>query len=76
MNTTYPEYQDYYEEMYKRGIPVYLTGISKGVSYESTSLYEKLHIKPIYDMAPVAAYMKIYPEVLQPLSRKRTRAPL
>ena len=68
MNTTYPEYQDYYEEMYKRGIPVYLTGISKGVSYESTSLYEKLHIKPIYDMAPVAAYMKIW--MLMAVGRK------
>lgn len=60
MNTTYSEYQRYYEEMYKKGIPVYLCGLTEGISYESTSLYEKLHIKPIYDVSPVAAYMKIW----------------
>ena len=60
LNTKLAEYQSFYENMYERGIPVYLTGIKKGISYESTSLYQKLHIEPLFDISPVAAYMKLW----------------
>ncbi len=60
MNTKLTDYQRYFEKMYEQGVPVYLTGLTRGVSYESTSLYEKLHIQPVYDIAPVAAYMKLW----------------
>lgn len=60
MNTKLEDYQKFFEKMHEEGVPVYLTGIRRGISYESTSLYEKLNIKPIYDIAPVAAYMKLW----------------
>lgn len=60
LNTRLTEYQSFYERMHELRVPVYLTGIRKGISYESTSLYQKLHIQPLYDIAPVAAYMKLW----------------
>ena len=60
MNTKLPEYQEYFEKMNENKVPVLLTGMRRGISYESTSLYEGLHIKPVYDIAPVAAYMKLW----------------
>ncbi|MBR1598194.1 MAG: asparaginase [Lachnospiraceae bacterium] len=60
LNTRLTEYQSFYERMHELRVPVYLTGIRKGISYESTSLYQKLHIQPLYDIAPVAAYIKLW----------------
>ncbi len=60
INTKYPGYQEFFRMMDKEGIPVFLTGIKEGVSYESTSLFRELGIKPLYNMSPVAAYMKIW----------------
>ncbi len=60
LNTADPEGKAFFEEAYKRGIPVYLTGVSEGISYESTSLFEELHLIPLYDMAPIAAYVSLW----------------
>ena len=60
MNTGLADYQRFFENMYKYGVPVYLTGLRRGISYESTSLYDKLNIQPVYDIAPIAAYMKLW----------------
>ena len=60
MNTKLEDYRKFFEKMHEEGVPVYLTGVRRGISYESTSFYEKLSIKPLYDLAPAAAYMKMW----------------
>ena len=50
----------FFEEAYERKIPVYLAGVSEGISYESTRLFEKLHLIPLYDLAPIAAYVSLW----------------
>ena len=50
----------FFEEAYERKIPLYLTGVSEGISYESTRLFEDLHLIPLYDMAPIAAYVSLW----------------
>lgn len=60
INTKLNEYREYYRKMYELGIPVFLCGVVDRVSYESTSLYDELHIQPVYYIAPVAAYMKMW----------------
>ena len=60
INTKLNEYRDYYRKMYELGIPVFLSGVVDRVSYESTSVYDELHIQPVYYIAPVAAYMKLW----------------
>lgn len=60
INTEYSGYLTFFEEMKARNIPVFLVGVNKGIPYESTSVYEELGIVPIYDVAPVAVYMKLW----------------
>ena len=42
------------------GIVVFATGISEGPQYASAQLFEKLAIRPIINLSPVAAYVKIW----------------
>ena len=70
INTKLSDYRHFYNTMYKRDVSVYLTGIRKGLSYESTSLYERLNILPIYDIAPTACYMKLW--MLMAAGRKQS----
>ncbi len=52
--------QRFFAEAAKRKIPVFLSGVSEGASYESTSLFEDLQIVPLPVMSPVAAYVKLW----------------
>lgn len=60
INTKLPDYHAFFQAAAKKGIPVFLTGVSEGISYESTNVYEQLHIIPLYGIAPVAAYVKLW----------------
>ncbi len=60
VNTEYEGYKGFFDEAYRRGIPVFMTGISRGISYESTALYEKMHVIPAYDISPSALYMRLW----------------
>lgn len=60
INTEYPGYRSFFDEMKKRNIPIFLAGVNKGISYESTSVYDELGISPIYGVSPVAVYMKLW----------------
>lgn len=44
----------------ERGIPVLLTGVSGGARYESAQEFRALGITPLPQMAPVAAYLKLW----------------
>jgi L-asparaginase len=54
------EAKAFFAEAYVRRIPVYLTGISEGISYESTRIYEECHLIPLYHTAPIAAFMGLW----------------
>lgn len=49
----------------ERGIKIYLAGISaKATQYETVQVYERLHIIPLYDEAPISAYCRLQLEPL------------
>jgi L-asparaginase len=44
----------------RHDVPLYLTGLRPGVSYETTKVYGQLGIKPLFDMSPITAYMWLW----------------
>lgn len=60
VNTVSSEAKRFFAEARARNIPVFLTGVTKGDSYASTSEFATLGITPLYRIAPVAAYVKLW----------------
>lgn len=60
VNTVSSEATRFFAEARKRGIPVYLTGASRGDAYASTRAFAVLGITPLYAIAPVAAFVKLW----------------
>ncbi len=50
----------FFEKARERGIKVYAVGVSGGVEYESAERFSKLGIKSLYNIAPIAAYVKLW----------------
>ena len=42
------------------GIPVFLTGVEPGAAYDSTRLFAELGIEPLCNIAPIAAFVKLW----------------
>ncbi len=49
---------EFYKYCKDNGIKLYLTGLKNAISYEGTLKYKELGITPLYDIAPIAAYIK------------------
>ncbi len=60
ISTVSAEAKRFFAEARKRNIPVFLTGAAHGDAYASTSAFEALGITPLYQIAPVAAYVKLW----------------
>lgn len=60
LNTGSDAAKRFFTEARERGIPVYATGISTGARYSSALLFEELGITPVYELSPVAAYVKLW----------------
>ncbi len=60
INTASNDSRRFFDEMHSRGIRVYLTGTTPGADYESTKLYDDLHIIPVPGISPIALYMKLW----------------
>ena len=60
LNTVSPSAISFFEEAKRRGIPIFATGISSGISYESTRYFDTFGIRPLGEIAPIAAYMKLW----------------
>ena len=60
INTRLKEYHTFFQAAAKMEIPVFLAGATKGVAYESTNVYDKLHIIPVYNISPAALYVKLW----------------
>lgn len=48
----------FYEYCKEKGIQVFITGLGREVSYESTKKYLELGITPLYNISPISAYIK------------------
>ena len=51
---------DFFHNAKKLGIECFITGVTDDKSYESTKYFNDLCLKPIYNISPVAAYMKLW----------------
>ena len=51
---------DFFEHSKELGIKVYLTGVDNAPEYESTILFKNLGIIPLKNIAPIAAYVKLW----------------
>lgn len=60
LNTVSSEAKRFFAEARKRNIPVFLTGAARGDAYASTCAFAALGITPLYHIAPVAAYVKLW----------------
>ena len=60
INTISKENRNFFEEMKRRGVKVFLTGLSDDIPYESTGYYEELGINPVKNISPIALYMKLW----------------
>ena len=58
--TSSRQLNDFCEKAYKLNKPVYVVGVEDRIQYESTSIYEKLHLKVLKNESPVTAYMKLW----------------
>lgn len=60
VNTASDEAKRFFAEAKARNIPVFLTGAARGDVYESTQAFAALGITPLYHIAPVAAFVKLW----------------
>ncbi len=54
------KFKDFCESAYKLNKRIYVTGIEDRTQYESTSLYESLHLTILKSDSPITAYMKLW----------------
>ncbi len=60
INTESQSIKEFCKKAYEKGIPVFITGVSEGVWYESALSFETLHIIPVFKIAPISAYIKLW----------------
>ncbi len=60
VNTEAPTVDAFFKEASERGILSFLTGAVPGVTYESSKKLHELGIRPLYNIAPISAYMKLF----------------
>ena len=60
LNTASDAAREFFGMAAEQGIKVFATGIYDGDSYESTSVFSELGIIPLRNIAPVAAYVKLW----------------
>ena len=60
INTEAEATATFFREVKERGITAFLTGAAPGASYESTNLFDTLGIAPLYNLSPIAAFVKLW----------------
>ena len=60
VNTVSAEAKRFFAKAREKNIPVFLTGAASGDAYASTSAFAELGITPLYQIAPIAAYVKLW----------------
>ncbi len=59
INTVSENAKAFFHEAYEKKIPVYLTGVYGGASYESTKAFDSLHIITVNEISPTAVYCRL-----------------
>ena len=52
--------REFFLDAKKKGVRIYVTGVTDGPEYESAALFEALSITPIKNISPIAAYIKLW----------------
>ncbi len=60
VNAVSPAAINFFEQARARGVKVFLTGATHGVLYESTGTFQGLGIEPLWGIAPIAAFVKLW----------------
>ena len=60
VNTEGEQVKAYFAAAKKAAITTFLTGVAPGAAYDSTRLFEELGIVPLYNIAPIAAFIKLW----------------
>ena len=60
INTEATTTAEFFGEAHSRGITCFLTGAAPGTAYESTALFKELGIAPLYNLSPIAAFVKLW----------------
>ena len=60
LNTKAQSTIKFLEEAKRKGITVYVTGVAEGPEYESASAFSALGLVPLKNIAPIAAYVKLW----------------
>ena len=60
INTEDAETRRFFAEVAKRGVQTFLTGVAPGAAYDSTRAFGTLSIAPLCNLAPIAAFVKLW----------------
>ena len=60
INTEAEETARFFEEIRRRGITPFLLGATGGATYESTKMFTDFNLAPLYNLAPIAAFVKLW----------------
>ena len=60
VNTESAVAKAYFAAAKAAGVTVFLTGVEPGAAYDSTRLFSEMGIAPLYNIAPIAAFVKLW----------------
>ena len=60
INTESGETKRFFTEVQRRGLSAFLLGATGGAAYDSTKLFSELSLSPLYNIAPIAAFVKLW----------------
>ena len=60
INTEAETTAEFFGALQERGIRAFLTGVATGAAYESTKVFSQLGITPLYNISPIAAFVKLW----------------
>lgn len=60
INTASFATKEFFRLARERGIVSFLTGVTPGTAYESTKLFRELGLCPLYNIAPISAFIKLW----------------
>lgn len=60
INTASSHAKEYFVRAKAKGIITFLTGVAPGAAYDSTRLFEEFGIYPLHNIAPIAAFVKLW----------------
>ena len=60
INTESEATAEFFGALKERNIRAFLTGVATGAAYESTKLFSQLGIIPLYNISPIAAFVKLW----------------